>query len=77
MTEVAPAPSSDAAGQTDWLALASKLAAPVFLLLLMLAFALAHPNFLTEGNLLNVLRQVSFAGIIAVGMTFVILTMPL
>jgi ribose transport system permease protein/inositol transport system permease protein len=62
------------ARQIDYLRLASRLAAPAFLLLLMFAFALAHPNFLTENNLLNVLRQVSFAGIIAVGMTFVILT---
>ena len=74
MTEAAQSSGSDQARQTEYLSLASKLAAPVFLLLLMFAFALAHPNFLTEGNLLNLLRQVSFGGIIAVGMTFVILT---
>ena len=74
MTEAAPPSETHSGPQIDYLYLASRLAAPVFLLLLMFAFALAHPNFLTENNLLNVLRQVSFAGIIAVGMTFVILT---
>lgn len=74
MTEAAQPSGTEQARQTDYLYLASRLAAPVFLLLLMFVFALAHPNFLTETNLLNVLRQVSFAGIVAVGMTFVILT---
>jgi len=32
------------------------------------------PTFLTSKNLLNVLRQVSITGIVAVGMTFVIIT---
>ena len=33
-----------------------------------------EPVFLTSGNLINVLRQISVNGIMAVGMTFVILT---
>jgi galactofuranose transport system permease protein len=44
-------------------------------LLLVCAFAAArYPEFLTESNLLNVLRQNSMLGLIALGMTFVILT---
>lgn len=45
----------------------------IFLLLLVLVFASLQPRFLTPLNLFNILRQVSIYGIIAVGMTFVIL----
>ena len=49
--------------------------APVIFLILVGAFITSQePNFLTERNLLNVMRQISFIGILAVGMTFVILT---
>ena len=37
-------------------------------------FTSQDSNFLTERNLLNIMRQMSFVGILAVGMTFVILT---
>jgi ribose transport system permease protein/inositol transport system permease protein len=60
--------------RTDYLYIASKLAAPAFLLLLVVVFAVLEPNFLNPLNLLNVLRQVSIAGLVAIGMTFVILT---
>ncbi len=43
-------------------------------LILFVALSFAHPNFLSTGNLTNVLRQVSINGILAIGMTFVILT---
>lgn len=59
---------------TDYLYIASKLAAPAFLLILIVAFAILEPRFLNPFNLFNVLRQVSIAGLIAIGMTFVILT---
>jgi ribose/xylose/arabinose/galactoside ABC-type transport system permease subunit len=36
--------------------------------------SIVRPVFLTSGNLVNVLRQVSMNGILAVGLTFVILT---
>lgn len=39
------------------------------LLILFIILAAAAPNFLTSRNLLNVVRQVSFVGIIACGMT--------
>src|SRR5580765_4075039 len=35
--------------------------------------ALATPNFLTLGNLINVVRQISINGILAVGVTYVLL----
>lgn len=44
------------------------------LLLLMAVVSLMSPNFLTVDNLLNILRQTSINAIIAMGMTFVILT---
>ena len=44
------------------------------LVLLVIAASLLSPRFLTVPNLLNVLRQASIVGILAIGMTFVILT---
>lgn len=44
------------------------------LLVLMALVSLASPNFLSVDNLLNILRQTSINAIIAMGMTFVILT---
>ena len=67
-------PRTDTNEGTDYLYIASRLAAPLFLLLLIFVFALLEPNFLNPFNLLNTLRQVSFTGLIAIGMTFVILT---
>jgi ribose transport system permease protein len=48
----------------------------VFLALLVLCIilALSNPNFLSVRNLLNVGRQVSLLGIMAIGMTFVLIT---
>ncbi|HYZ21875.1 MAG TPA: ABC transporter permease, partial [Rhodopila sp.] len=45
----------------------------VTLLLLVAFFAFASDSFLTFGNLQNILTQISVTGIIAVGLTFVIL----
>jgi len=45
----------------------------VFVLLFVVA-SLLSPNFLSERNLANVLQQSSLTGILAIGMTFVILT---
>ncbi len=63
-----PAPSLDLFG------LLARLAPVLFLVVLMAGFALAEPRFLSPVNLLNVLRQVSISGLLAIGMTFVILT---
>ncbi|OQX34200.1 MAG: ribose ABC transporter permease [Oceanospirillales bacterium LUC14_002_19_P2] len=46
----------------------------IALLVFMLAVSLFSPSFFTVDNLLNILRQTSVNAIIAVGMTFVILT---
>lgn len=46
----------------------------LFLIVLMIVFAIMNPNFLSPINLFNVMRQVSVTGLIALGMTFVILT---
>ena len=49
--------------------------APVFTLLaLVVFFSVASPSFLSLDNALNILSQASITGIIAVGLTFVILT---
>lgn len=49
--------------------------APVFTLLaLIVFFSIASPSFLSLDNGMNILRQMSITGIIAVGLTFVILT---
>jgi inositol transport system permease protein len=46
----------------------------LFLLVLIAVFAAANPRFLSVRNAANILTEVSIYGIIAVGMTFVILT---
>ncbi len=43
-------------------------------LLLVVVMSIASPVFLTASNFVNILRQVSVKGILAVGMTFVLLT---
>ena len=52
----------------------ARQAAPIFLILLIAVFTLLQPNFLHPLNIMNVLRQVSISGLVAIGMTFVILT---
>jgi len=49
-------------------------AAPLFLVALIVLFAVLEPRFLHPLNIMNILRQVSIWGLVAVGMTFVILT---
>lgn len=46
----------------------------VALLLLMAAMSIASPHFLTANNLINLIRQIAVKGILAVGMTFILLT---
>ena len=43
------------------------------LIVLSIFLSIATPNFLTSSNLFSVLRQVSYSGLLAFGMTFVIL----
>ena len=60
--------------QFDAFSFLAKFAPLIFLLLLMLVFAIMEPRFLSSINLFNVMRQVSITGLLAIGMTFVILT---
>jgi inositol transport system permease protein len=52
----------------------ARFAPLIFLLVLMAVFAILEPRFLSSINLFNVMRQVSITGLLAIGMTFVILT---
>lgn len=56
------------------LPLLARFAPLIFLLLLMAFFSILTPRFLSSVNIFNILRQVSIYGILAVGMTFVVLT---
>jgi len=60
--------------KTDVIGYLARFAPLIFLIILMAGFAISEPRFLTPLNLFNILRQVSIYGLLAVGMTFVILT---
>lgn len=57
-----------------WLARARRYGLLAALVLLCAALAFVKPTFFTTPNLLNILRQVSINGLLAVGVTFVLLT---
>jgi hypothetical protein len=69
-----PPPETQAPAKIDIIGFLARFAPLIFLIVLMAGFALYEPRFLTPLNLFNVLRQVSIYGLLAVGMTFVILT---
>mgnify|MGYP001094575487 CR=1 FL=1 len=58
----------------SFLNVASRFGALSFLIILCIVFAILEPAFLSTVNIFNVLRQVSIYGLLAIGMTFVILT---
>lgn len=58
----------------DWSVVLRGLQSLIGLLGLCIILSLLSPRFLTTGNILNVLRQTSLNAVMAVGMTFVILT---
>jgi ribose/xylose/arabinose/galactoside ABC-type transport system permease subunit len=66
----------EATDQTGWdfFGFAARFAPLIFLILLMAVFAILEPRFLSSINLFNIMRQVSITGLLAIGMTFVILT---
>lgn len=75
VSEAARAPSLEQDKQGFSTAdLLGRIAPLLFLLVLVAVLSYLEPGFRTERNLFNVLRQVSIIGIVAVGMTFVILT---
>lgn len=55
-------------------AILGRFAPLLFLITLIVVFTLAEPRFLSWLNAFNVMRQISITGLIALGMTFVILT---
>ncbi len=63
-----------AAPQFDSFGFLARFAPLIFLIVLMAVFAILEPRFLSPLNLFNVMRQVSIYGLLAIGMTFVILT---
>jgi inositol transport system permease protein len=73
-TESARQDRAEAAAGRRIIAIIGRFAPVIFLVVLMTAFALIEPRFLSQINLTNVLREVSITGLIAIGMTFVILT---
>src|ERR1700720_754357 len=69
-----PHPDRQTRGKIDLIGYLARFAPLIFLIVLMACFAVFEPRFLTPLNLFNILRQVSIYGLLAVGMTFVILT---
>jgi ribose/xylose/arabinose/galactoside ABC-type transport system permease subunit len=67
---------SEAVRQKDRRAFLIRVGAALvgFAILMLVVDALTHGNFLTPGNLTNVLRQITYNAILAVGQTFVIIT---
>jgi ribose/xylose/arabinose/galactoside ABC-type transport system permease subunit len=53
---------------------AGRLGLPLALLAICVALSAVRPGFLTVPNLVNLVRQISINGILAVGVTFVLLT---
>jgi len=70
----APNAAARNGGGVDLFGLLAKFAPLLFLIVLMAVFAILEPRFLSSINLFNVMRQVSITGLLAIGMTFVILT---
>lgn len=46
----------------------------IIFIIMMIVFSIISPNFLSTTNILNVLRQISITGILAIGLTYVIIT---
>ncbi|MCO6451526.1 MAG: ABC transporter permease [Caldilineales bacterium] len=56
------------------MALAGQFSALIALIVIAIIFYILEPQFASQRNLFNIARQVSIYGILAIGMTFVILT---
>jgi ribose/xylose/arabinose/galactoside ABC-type transport system permease subunit len=64
----------EARSGADFVSILGRFAPLIFLAVLVIILSVLRPNFLSAFNIFNVMRQISFIGILAVGMTFVILT---
>jgi inositol transport system permease protein len=58
----------------EWISFLQKFGVFLFLIFLMIFFTFQNPRFLSIRNIFNILTDVSIYGIMAVGMTLVILT---
>jgi inositol transport system permease protein len=74
MSEARSIEAAAPAARADAIGLVARFAPLVFLIVLMIGFAIGEPRFLSPLNLFNIMRQVSVFGLLAIGMTFVILT---
>lgn len=74
MTTDSASTSVAAQQRRDWVALAGQFGALIALIAIAAVFYVLEPQFASQRNLFNIARQVSIYGILAVGMTFVILT---
>ncbi|MFN2202529.1 MAG: ABC transporter permease [Caldilineaceae bacterium] len=72
-TAQATADSADSHSR-DWVSFFGQFGALIVLAVICAIFAILEPAFVSQRNIFNVLRQVSIYGVLAVGMTFVILT---
>lgn len=70
MSDVRPASRR----QVDAFAIFARFAPLIFLVVLMVVFWALNPRFVLPLNLFNIMLQVSIYGLLAIGMTFVILT---
>ena len=71
--QITSADASDA-NSRDWVAIIGQFGALIVLAVICVIFAFLEPAFVSQRNIFNVLRQVSIYGVLAIGMTFVILT---
>jgi hypothetical protein len=69
-----PKKVSNARNATRWIELLEKFGVLFFLFVLIAFFAFQNQRFLSLRNIFNILADVSLYGVMAVGMTFVILT---
>lgn len=74
MTTQSTAKPTPATRKVNWSDYASQFGALGVLIVICVVFAIVEPAFVSPINLFNVLRQVSIYGLLALGMTFVILT---
>jgi ribose/xylose/arabinose/galactoside ABC-type transport system permease subunit len=73
-TQSVPQGATATGRKVDPLAILGRYGAMIFLIVLCIIFAILEPAFLSTRNIFNVIRQVSIYGMLAIGMTFVILT---
>ena len=73
-TSIPPDGAGQPGARFDLIDFLARYAPLIFLIVLMGVFAILEPRFLSPLNLFNVMRQISITGLLAVGMTFVILT---